>query len=257
MKLVACFVVWDDHELLHHAIRNIQPVVDGVIVIYSTTSNFGEFSEPPKREPGVDYYQWEPDLKMSPRDNETNKRNFALSKALQKGYTHFLMMDADEFYDRHYFLNEKKRFDDPEVKGLVCRLQCYFAKPTFTIGFDTTLVPFIHVLTPQIQHAFNKHYPFAWTTTDRKPFTDKKAIRIDPTRSLNINSGVYWSEIVMHHYSWCRKDFTKKIRNSTARANIEKSTVLTDLLQAKDGYHVNFYDRALVTCPNKFNLPEF
>ena len=44
MKLCAIYNVWDDWDLLKYSIDNITPLVDGVIVVYSEKSNFGEFS---------------------------------------------------------------------------------------------------------------------------------------------------------------------------------------------------------------------
>lgn len=73
---------------------------------------------------------------------------------------------------------------------------------------------------------------------------------------MNITHGVEWSEIVMHHYSWIRPDVKKKVRNSTARQNIEKSTILTDYCQAKPEYYCQFYATKLEACENLFKIPE-
>lgn len=247
MKLAAVYNVWDDWELLGHSVKNIRPLVGGVIIVASTKSNYGEYSEIPE------YWKdkvviREPEL-HNPMNCETDKRNYGLKIARQEGYTHFLMMDADEFYNPVEFLKEKQRFiDNPDLSGLVCATQVYFKSPTLTIGLDTTLVPFIHKITDGLQHSFNRNYPFAWINGK---------IRIDPTRSLNINSGVEWSDIVMQHYSWLRPDYRKKIRNSTAKANIERSSIVQDLLQAEAGYYCKFYGKVLHTVPNYFNLPEY
>lgn len=259
MKLVAIYNVWDDWDLYFKSLENISPLVDGTICIGSSKSNFGELSYIETihdlHQDGRDlFFQWEPNTQWDARTNETAKRNFGLQKARELGYTHFIMMDADEFYDREEFLREKKRFENPKLMGLVCRVKCYFGSPTLTIGYDTTLVPFIHKLTPTLRHEFNKNYPFAWTFVDGVPFTHTKKIRIDPTRSLNINDDVEWSDITMHHFSWIRKDPAKKIRNSTAKANLERSTVVQDLANAKPGYFCEFYGKTLQEVPNVFGL---
>lgn len=250
MKLCAIYNVWDDWDLLFYSISNISELVDGVIVVYSETSNYGEKSILPKEFIGnCQLFNREPQF-SHPMNSETDKRNFGLNIARSEGYTHFLMMDADEFYNPVEFLKAKERFHvEPDLNGLVCQLQCYFKSPTLTIGIESTRVPFIHKLTPTIKHEFNRNYPFAW---------ERHEIRIDPTRSLNINSGVqFTTDVTMHHYSWLRKDYSKKIRNSTARANIEKSTIMQDLLLAKEGYFVKFYGKVLHAVPNYFNLPEY
>jgi hypothetical protein len=109
------------------------------------------------------------------------------------------------------------------------------------------LVPHIHKLTPTIKHEFNRRFPYAWNNGQ---------IKIDPTRSLNINSGVKWDDVVMHHYSWVRDDYQRKIRNSTARSNLERSTILQDLLHAKEGYYCEFYRKSLVPATVDFGIHE-
>lgn len=254
MKIAAIYCVWlDDIELLRHSINNIRPVVDEVIIVYSEKSNYGEGS---RWVPFVDAnikVNYEPNLNLPAQTNETTKRNIGIQKARELGFTHFVMMDADEFYDQNEFEEAKRTIDLKH--GLVCRSKVYFREPTLTIGYDTTLVPFIHKLTPNIKCTFNREYPFAWTSEDGKPFTNKKQIRIDPTRSYNLNTGVFWSDVTMHHMSWVRSDVRRKIRNSTAKHNIERSSIVQDYLNAKPGYFCQFYNKELTSCPNVFGIP--
>lgn len=257
MRLVAIYNVWHDFDWLEISLKNLWLLVDGVIIVASEKSNHGEFSPiPPIWKDDVSVYQrFSDNVQLfirephfhDPRHSETDKRNYGLDRAREQGYTHFLTIDSDEVYEREPFLKQKARFlNEPNLKGLVCNCQTYFKKPTLTIGLDTTLVPFIHELTPTIKHEFNKNYPFAW---------DGKSIRIDPTRSLNINSGVERTDLKMHHFSFIRKDINLKIRNSTASANLKRSTILEDLANAKPGYHVKFYNKTLTECENIFNIP--
>jgi len=264
MRLAAIYNVWSDSELLQHSIGNIISLVDGVIVIFSRKSNSGEIDtcydsakyigvvNNPHEIWTFLSVQWEnlePDLSLAPSVNERAKRNFGLQKARELGFTHFIMMDADEFYEPEPLLREKQRFiDNPDLLGLVCELKCYFKNSTLTVP-DKTLVPFIHKITPDLKFEWNTKYPFAFEGV-------KREIRIDPTRMLNINSGVIWSDIIMHHYSWVRSDIQKKIRNSTARQNIENSTIVKDYLNAKAGYYCEFYKATIESCENLFNLPE-
>lgn len=251
MRLCAIYICWADWEMLEYSLKNIEPLVDGIIIVASTQSNFGEYCSVPD-----DFLNRvvirEPQFKNA-RESETDKRNFGLNLARKAGYTHFLTMDSDEFYDPDEFLRDKEWFKSEYCKstqtvGMVGYCQTYFKSPTLTIGNDTTLVPFIHELTPTIKYEFNKGYPYAWSG-------DK--IRIDPTRSFNINSGVLMSEITMHHYSWVRRDYHLKIRNSTARTNLERSTILDDLANAAPGYFCKFYQKTLTECANPFGIPEF
>ena len=186
-------------------------------------------------------YRCEPLKGLPPVDNERRKRNFGLDRARELGVTHFVMADIDEFYDQEEFKRELNR-----DQNLCCASQVYFKSPCLTIGLDVTIVPFIHKLTPELRCTFNAKYPFAFI---------QRMIRIDPTRQYNINYGVEWSPIIMHHYSYCRKDINQKIKNSTARNNIERSTILNDLVQATEGYYCQFYGKVLTRVENKFNLP--
>lgn len=240
--------------LLNESINNIRPVVDMVIVVYSNKSNYGEMDEWPTcrvthEDPRVTFHNYETTLNH-PMHAETEKRNYGLSLARSSGATHYLCMDSDEFYDQEEFKENILAFrKNDSLTGLVCKSRVYFSRPTLTIGMDTTLVPFIHKITPALRHEFNRQYPFAW---------EGRNIRIDPTRSFNINSGVEMSPIIMEHFSWVRKDmeaYKRKIRNSTARANLELSNILQDLVNAKEGYFCQFYQKHLVRVPNRFNIP--
>ena len=251
MKLCAIYICWSDWDILKYSLKNIEPLVDGVIIVGSYYSNFGEFCDIPVEFHGMMHIR-EPQFK-SARESETDKRNFGLQLARKAGYTHFLTMDADEFYEPEEFLREKEWFKSDYCKntktvGVVGYCQTYFKSPKLTIGNDVTLVPFIHELTPTIKHEFNRNYPYAWS---------KHQIRIDPTRSFNINSGVLMSEITMHHMSWVRKDYNRKIRNSTARTNLERSCILTDLLHAKEGGFCEYYQKPLVRASVDFEIPEY
>jgi hypothetical protein len=248
MKLCAIFHCWSDWYLLDHAVSHIETLVDGIIVIGSVKSNYGEISDIPE--------QWLNDPRLIVRDPvhnhamhaETDKRNYGLRVAKDQGYTHFITCDSDELYDPEEFLKAKQYIVDRDLAGLVVESQGYFKSPTLTIGKDVTLVPHIHKLTPTIKHEFNKQYPFSWINGQ---------IRIDPTRSFNINSGVEMVDCTMHHMSWIRTDYEKKIRNSTARANLTKSTIVHDLVNAKEGEMCHFYGKRLLRVANRFNIPEY
>lgn len=258
MRIAAIYCVWDGLEILPYSIKNIAPLVGHVFVIASESSNYGERRQGAVYSdvPNMTILKWEPNLSATPMENETAKRNFGLDYIRGKGYTHFIFVDADEFYESEAFKKEKLRFENPNIAGIVCRSKVYFRSPGLTIGYDTTLVPFIHTLTNTIRCQMNMQYPFAWTDTDQVPFTPKRRIRIDPTRQMNIASGVEWSDIIMHHYSYVRNDINGKVRNSTARRNIEGSTLVADYCNAKEGYFCEFYKTRLVACENLFNIPD-
>jgi hypothetical protein len=245
-KCVACINFWDCSELLPYAVRQWKKCGIDVMIVYSNASNYGILSNntaflthPKFSECHI--LKVEPIKEMTPMDNERRKRNEGLKEARRLGYSHYISCDADELYEPFEI--------DWDAWGTVVPCKTYFKSPSLTIGFDTTLVPFIHRITPTLRHEFNRRYPFAW---------DKTGIRIDPTRQMNITEGVVFNaNIVMHHYSYVRKDFNTKIENSTARNNIRKNVLFEDLEKAKDGYYCRYYEKTLMSTPNLFSLPAF
>lgn len=256
MRLCAIYNVWADGlDLLPYSVKNILPVVDGVIIVWSEKSNYGERSDKMLQyiissdHHKVLYHQWEPDLSQKPHVNETRKRNYGLKVAKKLEFTHFIMMDSDEFYKQDEFIEEKNWIDHYGVAGSVCRTQVYFKSPTLTVGLDHTLVPFIHILDNEMEFGNFPDYPFA--------YDENGNAHIDPTRRLNINKDVYLPDtIIMHHYSWVRSDYNMKINNSSASRNLKKSSIYRDLEQAKEGHYNEFYRSHLTKCENYFNLPE-
>lgn len=227
-------------------IENIRPVVDGIIVVWSEKSNRGEVIPYDLPEDCI-LVRHEPQYNI-PNHNELAKRNAGLEAAKKEGFTHFIMMDGDEGYIQSEFLEQKKAFEDSGLIGSVCKVKTYFKSPTLTIGYDRTIVPFIHKLSPRFKYVMNyKHYPF--TNKDGAP-------RIDPTRRLNISAGVKMLNITMHHFSYVRKNMALKLRNSSANFSGARSEIVYDDLEnAKPGYFCKGYQKELIECENIFNLP--
>lgn len=266
MKLVAIINVWADSiELLPYCVKAIAPHVDGVVICSSTHSNRMEVVTYtiPHIETSTPIYhiEYTPLSYISAQDNERTKRNYALNYAKTIGtfhntdnFTHVITMDSDEFYTSEDIGLAKHVFAiDDNIHGVVVPSMVYFNSPKLTIGIDRTLVPFIHKITPELKYDFNRHYPYAWVNGQ---------IRIDPTRSFNIIAGIgkkiiFDESITLHHYSWIRKDFELKIRNSSAQANLERSTIRQDLKLAKAGYFCQFYQRHLVPAQVDFGIPDF
>lgn len=241
IKCAAILNLWDCQELLPYALRQWEVLGIEPIIVYSNISNHKAVLNNTQflKAFGVRTIQCEPLHGLIAMDNERRKRSIGLEYTKREGFTHFITADADEFYEPFKV--------DWDLAGTVVACQTYFKSPMLTIGLDTTLVPFVHKVTPEINYAFNRRYPFAW---------DSKGIRIDPTRSFNINDGVKLdTSIVLHHYSYLRKDITQKIDNSSARANMNKAQIIEDMAKAKPGYFCRTYAKTLYEAPNLFSLP--
>jgi len=248
MRLVTIISAWGDTiELLPHCIENHLSFADGVIVVWSEMSNYGVRDPRMKAftHPKAIFLQLEPTPRQTPARNERRKRNAGLDEAKRRGFTHFIIADADEFYDAHQVEVEKQKFDSPHLLGLVCGLKVYIRYPTLRT-VDHTLVPFIHKLTPEIICKENYAYPFS---------SDRSGTHIDHTRRFNINKGVQWSTILMHHMSYVRKDISMKINNSTANLRGYRAVIEEELKNACPGYKSKLYNRELEEVENIFTLP--
>jgi hypothetical protein len=63
----------------------------------------------------------------------------------------------------------------------------------------------------------------------------------------------------MHHLSWVREDIERKARNSTARNNIRRGSLLKDFYSHNletnpEGYYIKDFDKRLILVENKFNV---
>lgn len=257
MKFAAIYNVWfDSIELLHYSIKSIKDHVDHIIIVWQNTSNFGENMNTydsvlltianlsQSKDFNNDKFHIvniEPDLSLPPYQlgpvNEKNKRNKGLEVAKLLNCTHFLFMDSDELYAD--FGKAKQQFIDSGAKGSVCKMWTYFKKPTLRFeNHEGYFVPFIHELRPDTI-AGVREYPFY----------------VDPTRRIN-ETNVVEIEEKMYHFSYVRKDIEMKLRNSSARDNIAKGTVLYDYNNPDvgAGFYVRDFQMKLVEDENLFGI---
>ena len=256
-KITAIINAWADTlELLPFCISNIASMVDDVVVIWSKKSNRGNESDDMLEfilayNPGfqlrnrVFFRQLEP-IKASPNVNEIRKRNYGLKCAYEIGATHFIMMDADEFYRRDEFLLEWRKFiTNKDLNGVVCKLKVFIGKPTLWCD-DHTLVPAIHKLRRNTEVGPFRRYPFA---------VDKGGTaHIDPTRRVNETNGVIMGQMTMYHMSYVRKNMKMKIDNSSANLSKSQDMIMTEIGEAHAGYKSKMYNQILQECPNYFNI---
>lgn len=248
VKLAAIFNAWADcTDLLAKSVANISPVVDLVIVVWSERSNRGEdrpflFSSD---DPKVVMIRVEPMKHLAAAKNETMRRNAGLDYARASLCTHFLVMDADEFYVQEDVTREKVRIEQENLNGLVCGLRVYIKEPTLWCE-DHTLVPFIQKMTPEVTLGDYRHYPFAYDK-DRQ-------CHIDPTRRPSHAIRIGWSNVVMHHFSYVRFDMDLKIRNSSANLERSREVIENEMREARPGWMSLLYHRELKECKDLFNI---
>lgn len=238
MKLAAIYNVWDGVELLRGSMERLRGHVDVFIIVWQDVSNYGEHYNPLHEMDlsGFDSYillKFEPVTTLNATKNEIQKRYLGIEYAKQLNCTHFLHLDCDEYYQD--FGNAKQQYIDSGAAGSVCRIFTYFKQPDLRLeNEDNYYVPFIHKLFPETINGFFD-YPFY----------------VDPTRRIN-NTDIALLDVYMHHYSWIRKDIERKVRNSSARKNIERSQLLQDYysLETKAGYFLKDYNQKLIQVEN-------
>jgi len=176
-------------------------------------------------------------------ENEAEKRQMGIDWINQKEkFSHFIMLDCDEYYQKKCFRNAQKCIINNHINGSVIHLTTYFKKPTLKIeGFDNYYVPFIHRLKPDSCCGTSVSYPY----------------KVDPTRRINEKNVRLFSPnmIYMHHYSYVRANIHRKINNSSARYNLENTTIIDDYKNARAGYYLsNIYNKTLIAVENIFNI---
>jgi hypothetical protein len=258
MKLISIINVWADCiELLPYCIHNHLQFCNAIIVVGSLKSNHGTSSDAYQKyierypfgvtpTPRVFFEFCEPTEGLKPLVNETKKRNYGLEMAKKGGFSHFLIADADELYIPSEMNEEKKRFDNPNLNGLVHPLKVYIKLPTL-YTYDKTLVCGIHKLHKDTSCGSYKNYPYAYDAAG--------VAQIDPSRRLYFTSGIEMSAVYCEHFSYVRKDINLKINNSSANLKKYKKTIYNELRDAKPGYVSRLYHQELKESENIFNLP--
>lgn len=219
MKLGVSYIVFDGVELLEHSIKQIRNHVDFVQVIYQNTSWFGKNIKEEdllelkrlERTNLIDeltlFTSFNPLLTKNPRDivtakdYERSKRQVGLTTCKNKGCTHYLCMDVDEFYVTEQFAKAKEYIISNNIDVSAVKFINYVNLPILHRGSDGSTVPFICKLDSSSKMS--------------KGFFTK----CDVTRGIsNITKKSYLfsqNEILMHHMETVRKDLHLKYESTT------------------------------------------
>jgi hypothetical protein len=222
MKLGVSYIVFDGVELLESSIKQIRNHVDFIQVIYQTTSWFG------KKIPSADLDdlrklkhsslidELTPFTDFSPLSDTTQrsivtaksyeraKRQLGLNTCLRQKCTHYLCMDADEFYTTEEFKNAKHQIIHSNLTATSVKFINYVNIPTLHRGMESRMtVPFICKIDSSSKMV-------------RSFFTP-----CDPTRGIS-NTGPKSSfhsfapsVITMHHMETVRKNLLLKYESTT------------------------------------------
>jgi hypothetical protein len=249
MRLAAIYSVFDGEELLEGSIAQIRPHLDFVLCAAQTISNQGEHydggwckcQELKSRGLEDELTLFTPVPGEKPARMERDKRIGGARAVAERGFTHFLYLDCDEYYDTEQFAAGKGLVDRDDIDGSVAHMKTYFKRPDWQLeGLESDYVPFIHRARVDIRNV-GRRYPFPCDATRT----------VDAQNVIALPAEV----IVMHHYSWVRNDIMRKVRNSTLAGYLkEQSTLLQDYNRAQLGDSVSHGTRRLIQTVNQFNI---
>jgi hypothetical protein len=270
MKLGVAYIAFDGTELLEHSIRQIRNNVDYICVLYQKRSWFGHpiskedlqnlelLKKSNLIDDLIDFDRFIPVRGANTKNikkvkhYELQKRQFGLNVCLNKGCTHYLCMDVDEFYESSEFKRAKREIEINDYDITAVKFINYVNLPTIHRGFDSSHVPFICKINPAAK------------------MTSNFFVRVDPTRGIK-NGGkkshqFNKSEIKMHHMETVRKNLTVKYA-STTRAIFQRNRTseLVSRIKSVNEQSTNFTFNKIIfpksgkmkltQCQNIFNIP--
>jgi hypothetical protein len=246
VKLAVIFSVYDSEELLEGSIRQIREQVDVVIAVVQKISNWGEeytggllecvrLQSLGLIDVVTSFDPMQTNDRLNGCKNETEKRRIGFELAKEKGCTHYIHMDCDEYYFSEEFLKSKDWAIENDIEASYCKIQAYEKYPTLALeNLENYYVPFINKIQDNLKHGFCE-YP----------------VLVDPTRKAT-HRNPKEAPITMHHYTSIRKNIARKYRNSSARCNFDLEAKLHEFAQIRKE---NGNGRKLV--PNYFGINEY
>ena len=185
------------------------------------------------------------DPKINPNVNECAKRNLGLEAARKAGCTHFMTLDADEYWDLEQFKIAKQYVYDRNISHSACPHVAYRTPTIRHSDYADFFVSFIYRIDYQEQFVlgcFESDLPWRMDPARQIPITPKSRICL-------------MHNIVMQHYTYIRKDLIKKIKNTSANHNIEEETkYLNEWTCSDNQIQERLKSGYYVRVPNKFNI---
>lgn len=221
-KLGLTINAFDASELLDQLISEIRDQVDWVAAIYQKRSYWGnpmakaDMSELQRlKEEGLidELIEFKPNFAKYSREQECDKRNMGIDIAKERGMSHILNIDADEFYDADQFRTAK---DMINKNGWTIT---YWSYVNYYRDFEHYLVYPFRPFVPGIHSTY-----FKYTYNGPAPGPT------DPTRRIlnpsNLGTYIFPDEVIrMGHAAWIRRDIRKKLVNWSAKNHFKKELI--------------------------------
>lgn len=211
MRLAASYNYFNGDEHFIASLRAIRESVDVISVVWQETSNSGELiSEEAKGALDealatslVDQViEFRPDLSITRKENEKQKRRIGLNLARNAGATHFLSLDADEFYRRAEFDEAKRLITHHGWKSTSVSSFMHIKRPIYRT-FDSTNCCFITEICEETEIGV----------------LDFPCQMVDSSRRMTANMETHYhfpaKVVAMYHMNTIRRDISQKLRNSS------------------------------------------
>jgi len=213
---------FDASELLEQVITEIRDQIDVVNAIYQKLSywknpidekDWDELNR--LKDIGLidELIEFKPNFMKYSREQECDKRNMGIELMRQKGISHVISSDADEFYDADQFRTAKNLIEKNGWGITYCSYVNYYK------DFEHYLV-----------YPFRPFVPFIHSTFFKYTYQGPAPGPTDPTRRIhnpsNLGSYIFPDEVIrMGHGAWIRRDIRKKLVNWSAKNHFDKSLI--------------------------------
>lgn len=214
MKLAVLYTVWNGLELLDGSIQQINNDVDTIVIGWQGVSHHGKKSE--EVEPFVRKlkrkYKKVVLFEFKPRGGdakgeERRKHNQMIKVAQNESCTHFFFSATDHYYETEQF--KAAKIKATQYDATASKMYTYFKKPEWRLDpIESYYMPFICKL--KVNMTYCRDTGGKWN------------VYVDPALCIVPNDSFYEfteSELMMHHYSFVRKDISGKLKNAAARVN--------------------------------------
>lgn len=209
MRLAACYTVYNGLELLEDSINAIKNHVDEIIICYQRFSNYKQESSEI-----LDYLkEWEgkytliefiPKFSKDAKYNEKVKHQKLIDEARRLNCSHFFLSATDHFYESDH-IDKAIEFikNNPNIMTTYTKMITYFKTTTLRLEpLEAYYMPFI--------------------CSTKVDMGVKSPVVVDPSCAFTPYKPYYVfpeNEVIMHHYSWIRKDIRNKLENAAAKTN--------------------------------------
>jgi len=252
MKLAALYTVFNGLELLEGSIDQIYPYVDVIVIGWQKVSHHGNVSndvEPfvhkmKRKYKKVELFEFKPRGGNNTKSEERRKHNQMIKVAQMQDCTHFFFSATDHYYVPEQFKKAKQKAKQYDVTA--SKMYTYFKSPSYRLDkIESYYMPFICKL--RVNQTYCKDSKGDWE------------VYVDPSICVFPYDSFYEfteDELIMHHYSYVRKDIKNKLINAAARRNFNNK--IDDILKRYDEFqgfgNVPQFECGVIQVANYFDI---